>query len=197
MRLVTSAAATVLTMMTLACGGGDTAGSDGRDPMRSDTPGMNSAADAGRPASESMQTAGATANRASVTGCLLAGGEAGSFVLQLASANPTGGAADRPQMSAGTWAPGATYNIVAASGQDLASHLNTMVAIEGPFISNTAGTSGTTTGTDRPRDDNARDRRADTSDSAGAMHTVRAESVRRVAEQCAAGTNRDGSSRPR
>jgi hypothetical protein len=159
MKTFGSAIATGMMVVTLACGGGTT---DENSAARND-----SSADMNRPASDA-----ADQNRSSLTGCLLAGGEAGSYVLQLAVANAGaagGGASNRPTDA--TWAPGATYRIESANNQDMSPYLNKMIAVEGPFNSNMAGTAGSS---DKDRS------------SAENLHTIRADSFRIVAERCPA-----------
>jgi hypothetical protein len=122
-----------------------------------------------------------------LTGCLLAGGDAGSFVLQLGSSTPatnsnasgaaTSGSPAATSAAGSTWVPGATYRVMARNGEDLSAHLNKMVAVNGSIEGGTAGAVGTA-GNQRP---------SNLPSDSSELGTVRVESVRQVADQCPAG----------
>jgi len=119
-----------------------------------------------------------------LTGCLLAGGDAGSYVLQLGSGGDAVGGSTGSTASAGSsstpWVAGATYRVLAQSGQDLSQHLNKMVAINGsvdPGKASTVGTTGNSGSTNLPSDSTE-------------LATVHADSVRQVADRCPAGAAR-------
>ena len=182
MRLFGPVVATGLTMATLACGA-DTS-SESREMAANDW----------AVEQHSNQPDMAAQTRTSLTGCLLAGGDAGTFVLQLASAG------DRPAATAGSppaegsaWAPGATYNVRAANDQDLSQHLNRMVTVEGPVDMGTAGSIGTSGSAGSKADDSRAERSSATAGSmardgmSADLPTLRAESVRTVADQCSSG----------
>jgi hypothetical protein len=152
---------------------------------------------------------GAGQNRATLTGCLLAGGDAGSYVLQLASAADLGTPGAPAGAPAGNWAEGRTFRVIADNDKDdLAQNLNKRVAINGYVENGTVGTSGTannsaptdtatangtgaTTGAglgagsaNNSSGPDASNPTATSGNSASSMQTIRAESVKAVADQC-------------
>lgn len=170
MKTIASIVMTGLTTLTLACGGNG--GSNSSNTAANDA-GRNGDAGGGE--------------QRELTGCLLAGGDAGSYVLQLGSvgdAAPSSGSAGAPAGAAGTWVPGATYRVIARNGQDLESHLNKLVAVNGSVEGGnggsvgTAGGSGSSSGSSRLPSDSSE------------LGTVRVESVRQVADQCPTGASR-------
>src|SRR5690349_8011406 len=62
--------------------------------------------------------------RATLTGCLLAGGDAGTYVLQLASAEMSGSGGSNSTPSAAAHMPVRTYRIVSDRKQDLQQNVN-------------------------------------------------------------------------
>jgi hypothetical protein len=170
MRTIGSVAATGMMAFTIACGG-------------------NGNSDSNRTAANTA-VGDRNGNRTELngdtrelTGCLLAGGDAGSYVLQLGSGgDATGGsgASATAGSSSTPWVPGATYRVLAQSGQDLSSHLNKMVTINGsvdPGKASTVGTTGNPSSANLPSDSTE-------------LATVHADSVRQVADQCPAGASR-------
>lgn len=182
MRVFGSLVVTGMTVAALGCGG-DRA-TESRAMVATD-----SAAE-----QHSNQPDMAAQTRTSLTGCLLAGGEAGTFVLQLASAGDrSAGTAGSPPAEGSAWAPGAMYQVRAADNTDLSAHLNTMVAIEGPVAMATSGSVGTSGAADSKADDSRAERSNAASGSMARdgmnadLPMMRAESVRKVAAQCSSG----------
>jgi hypothetical protein len=179
MRVFGSLVVTGMTVAALGCGGDRT------------TESREMAANESAAEQHSNQPDMAAQTRTSLTGCLLAGGEAGTFVLQLASAGDRpSGSAGSPPAEGSAWAPGATYQVRAADSTDLSAHLNTMVAIEGPVAMATAGSVGTSGAAGSKADDSRAERSGAASRSMARdgmtddLPMMRAESVRKVADQC-------------
>lgn len=123
--------------------------------------------------------------RTMLTGCLLAGGDAGSYVLQLASAS----AAPGTTVSSPADSAAETYRIVAGNNDDLAKHLDKRVAVEG-YVSRAANAPVGTSGAQGSSGSAASDSRAtgstgrEASIPAASLPSVRVESIREVAGEC-------------
>src|SRR4051812_11077875 len=130
---------------TFACGGTNNANERNMAGSRGDMPDQNSTAMNNR-----AGDTGAEGNRATLTGCLLAGGDAGTYVLQLAAADMSGSGGTSTSSStpspAGNSA-GLTYRIISDRNDDLQPNVNRRVAIDGYVNDNSStgpiGTSGT------------------------------------------------------
>jgi hypothetical protein len=136
-------------------------------------------------------------NRQTLTGCLLAGGDAGDYVLQVARADvPSAVSAAAPAdvASADSW----TFRIVPGAGAELGSHLNKRVSVEG-FVDRSnapVGTSGVQGGSnaksgafstaDANRSGTTANGTRDEGVSPQEMPIVRAESIQTVAGNCPA-----------
>ncbi len=168
------------TATTLACGGGNNSADNGSDRgAMSDTTSSGNMTQGSAAGSQ----AGGPGAPATLTGCVLAGGEAGSYVLQLAdtgnassgSSGATGSSGGSSSSGAGNWAPGQTYRLVAGNGEDFGQHLNKKVSVNGYVQSLSSappvGTAGSQSG-------------ASAAANAGDVGAIRAESIRTVAERC-------------
>lgn len=220
MRTFTYAALASMAAFTLACSNGQGDNSSGSRGRNEGIGGNNT---------QAMDAQGNGQARASLTGCLLAGGDAGSYVLQLASAGDTStqGTSSATPSAGGAWAAGQTYRVVAQQGNDdLQNNLNKRVVVSGYVESGnqTVGTSGSSTGsssdnmarngnsannsnmagasgvTSGTPDQNGMSASRRTNPEAGStnsmgngvssngssMQTIRAESIRKVGDECQA-----------
>jgi len=135
-------------------------------------------------------------SRATLTGCLLAGGDAGSYVLQVASTSASG--VPPASTSSGT-ASSQAYRLIARNGEDLSANLNKRVAVNGQIEGAAVGTSGATglpraNGANDPTGSRAESGAANGGNTAGStesMQTIHADSVQKVADQCSTPTDRN------
>jgi hypothetical protein len=184
MRRIAYALVATAAAATLACNG-----QNNPDANRSGT-------DMSDRGSEAMNTR-SDDNRATLTGCLLAGGNAGSYVLQMASADLSSNGAPSSTPSAMGNSASVTYRIISDKDNgDLEKNLNKRVAINGYVSSNTNGTVGTsgtqrngseTTGTSGTTANGSSPRMnsgQDASIPASELPSIRPESVRQVSGQC-------------
>jgi len=172
-----------------ACGGSNTGSGRNTEGSNGDMSNRNSTA-----ANEGAGDAGG--NRATLTGCLLSGGDAGSYVLQLAAADMGGGGTSSSTPSSAGNSAGLTYRIISDQNNDLQSNVNKRVAINGYVNNNTStgpigtsgsagaaggngsGSAGSGSSSGRSQGD------AGGSIPASQLPTIRAESVRKVADEC-------------
>jgi hypothetical protein len=114
-------------------------------------------------------------NRAMLTGCLLAGGDAGTYVLQIASPSEMPGTTVSSSPSSMPDKSAQTYKIVADNTQDLAQHLNKRVTINGHLEDNAGNTPVGTSGAASAQNGSI---------PASQLPSLRAESVHEVAGEC-------------
>jgi hypothetical protein len=132
--------------------------------------------------------------RATLTGCFVSGDQPGTYVLRLASAadTTTTGTASSTPSAANDASAGRAFRVVPDKQEDLSSHLNTRVAIngyvesssasangsaaaQGQTASNAAGSTGSTPGSNSG---------ATAGTSGSSMQVLRAESIRKVGDRC-------------
>ena len=188
---------TAATATTLACGGGSnsTSNGSGGGTEMSDNSGGGNMADQARTGS-GASSAGA---QETLTGCVLAGGDAGSYVLQLASTadsrsgSSSGGSSSSPSSSsAGKWAPGQTFRLVTQNGEDIGQHLNKQVAVNGYVENSSSGQAIGTSGSQSSASGSGANSAGQGANSAGMrtttsgddMQSIRAQSIRKVADRC-------------